>query len=200
MEQPSLLLFDLGGVLIESSVFKQLSRLLPEQASPADLKERWLFSPVVRQFELGKISPFEFAEDFVAEWGLDQSPEAFLEEFSSWPRDFFPGARQAILDWRKSYKVGCLSNSNPLHFGQFGDFEEIFDIALFSHRLGAIKPDREIFLLALHECGVEPSGIYYFDDSPANVQAAQSLGMTAFCVEGFDSVQTVLLERGVLSE
>ena len=43
MENPSLLLFDLGGVLIESSVFERLNRLLPETLEHIAVKERWLF-------------------------------------------------------------------------------------------------------------------------------------------------------------
>lgn len=197
-KRPALLLFDLGGVLIESSVFEHLRRLLPEPVAPTELKERWLYSLAVRRFERGESSPTEFAENFVAEWRLEHAPEVFLAEFSSWPRGFFPGVRQAILDWRKAYKVGCLSNSNLLHCAQLGELEEIFDIALFSHRLGAIKPDGEIFMLALRLCELEASEIVFFDDSPANVRTAQSLGMTAFCVEGFDAVRAVLYRQGLV--
>ena len=198
MGRPSLLLFDLGGVLVESSVFEQLTRLLPQPASPMEIKERWLRSPSVRRFESGEISSDAFAESFIAEWGLGCSHEDFLEAFASWPRGFFPGVKEAILDWRKSYKVACLSNSNPLHWKRFDNLDDIFDVALFSHLLGAIKPDREIFMRALQECGVTPSEVYFFDDSPVNVRSAQSLGMTAFCVDGFESVRNVLRTEGLV--
>ncbi|MGR8931684.1 MAG: HAD family hydrolase [Gammaproteobacteria bacterium] len=199
MKRPSLLLFDLGGVLIESSVFEQLKHLLHEPEDDTEIKERWLKSPVVRQFESGKISAAEFAERFIAEWNLPCSSETFLEAFATWPRNFFPGAKEALLDWRQSYKVACLSNSNPLHKERFGDLHDLFDVTLFSHLLGAVKPDREIFQRALEECGVEPYEVYFFDDSPANVCAAQQFGIKAFCVDGFESVQHLLRSEGLVA-
>jgi len=200
MNCPSLLLFDLGGVLIESSVFKNLNRLLPKPLEVNAIKERWLFSPSVRRFERGETASCEFAESFIAEWGLRLTPQAFVQEFISWPREFFPGARKTIRDLRTTYRVGCLSNSNPLHWERFRAVEEDFDITLFSHLLGAIKPDRKIFTLALSECHVEPSKVYFFDDCLANVHTAQSLGITAFHVDGFKSLQDVLRMQRLLPD
>ncbi|PPK73489.1 putative hydrolase of the HAD superfamily [Methylobacter tundripaludum] len=199
MNFPSLLLFDLGGVLIESSAFESLSRLLPEPLDRTAIKDRWLFSSSVRRFERGEMSSCEFAESFIAEWGLRMTPQVFVKEFASWPREFFPGARETIHHLRKNYQVGCLSNSNPLHWERFRGLEDDFDIALFSHLLGAIKPDLEIFTLALGRCDVDPAEVYFFDDCSANVDTAQSLGITAFHVDGFQSLQNVLLSQGLLS-
>lgn len=199
MRRPQWLLFDLGGVLIDSSVFEHLSRLLPEAGMPSDIKDRWLRSPSVRLFESGEITATEFAQQLVAEWKLGCSSAAFLEAFASWPRSFFPGVEEAIFDWRKSYKVACLSNSNPLHCTRVGNLDALFDVALFSHRLGMVKPDRAIFQQALSTCGAEPAEIYFFDDSPINVRSAQSLGMKAFCVQGFEAVRNVLRNEGLVT-
>jgi putative hydrolase of the HAD superfamily len=198
MRFPSLLLFDLGGVLIESSVFEHLNRLLPKPLESSALKERWLHSPAVQQFERGGSPADEFADSFIAEWGLRLTPRTFLKEFAAWPRQFFPGARKTIRYLRANYRVGCLSNSNPLHWQRFGEFEDDFDITLFSHLLGAIKPDPEIFVLALSKCDVEPSEVYFFDDCSANVHSAQNLGIMAFHVDGFESLQNVLNVQGLM--
>lgn len=200
MHSPSLLLFDLGGVLTESTVFDNLNRLLPEPLDGISIKGRWLYSPAVRRFELGEISADEFAQSFIAEWGLRLSPEAFLKEFISWPKGFFPGALETIRMLRKTYRVACLSNSNALHWERFGGLEEDFDSTFFSHQLGVIKPDREAFTLALGECGVEPFEVCFFDDSLDNIHTAQSLGITAFHVEGFQSVREVLRAQGLIAD
>jgi HAD superfamily hydrolase (TIGR01509 family) len=157
-------------------------------------------SPSVRRFESGEMEPMEFAEHFIAEWGLGLTPHAFLNEFKSWPRAFFPGARELLRELRITYRVGCLSNSNPLHGEKFKDIEEDFDRVLMSHLLGAVKPDPEIFMLALHQCEVEPCKVYFFDDSYDNVCAAQSLGIIAFHVEGFQALLDILRMQGLLSE
>jgi putative hydrolase of the HAD superfamily len=177
-----------------------LNRLLPETLEHIAVKERWLLSPSVRRFECGETEPYEFAGNFIAEWGIQLTPQAFLKEFSSWPRDFFQGARETVRELRTTYRVGCLSNSNPLHWERFRELEEDFDITLFSHLLGTVKPDPEIFMRALSRCDVEPSKVYYFDDCSANVHTAQSLGITAFHVDGFKALQDVLRIQGLLSD
>jgi len=198
MGAPTLLLFDLGGVLIENSAFESLGRLLPEHLDVETMKSRWLASSAVRRFELAEIAPAEFAEIFLSEWNLDLTPRSFIEEFRSWPSGFYPEARETLRVLRGRVRVGCLSNSNVLHWEKFGGFEEDFDIALSSHLIGAIKPDEEAFLHALRRCELEPPAVWFFDDSAENVHAARRLGIRAFHVTGFASVLGVLRTEGIL--
>jgi putative hydrolase of the HAD superfamily len=55
-----------------------------------------------------------------------------------------------------------------------------FSPRLFSCRLGAIKPEPEIYVAALHELGAAPSQVTFFDDRPDNVAAARRLGISAY--------------------
>lgn len=198
MKNPSLLLFDLGGVLIESTVFSHIQRLLPAHIEQQELKERWLFSPAVRQFECGEISANEFARQFVEEWDLSLSPKTFLEDFASWPRNFFPGAYETIQELRQFYRVGCLSNSNSVHWQRFEAIDEAFDVTLFSHLLGAIKPEPEIFVKALDTCAVDPDRVVFFDDCQANVDTARQMGMHAFVTDGFESLKEILAMTAIM--
>ena len=195
---PPFLLFDLGGVLIENTTFEKLRNLLPIPTDHTLLKERWLASSAVRRFELGQSTPNEFADAFITEWGIRMTPARFLKEFTSWPHGFYPGARNTLTLLRHQYRIGCLSNSNVLHWERFNGFKDDFDIALSSHRLGAIKPDEEAFVGALSACGVEPSAVYFFDDSARNVQAANRLGMQAFQVDGVAPLLRILHTENLL--
>lgn len=198
MNNPSLLLFDLGGVLIENAVFDRLQILLPTPPERAQLKQRWLDSLAVRRFELGELSATGFAESFLAEWQLPLTIPAFLEEFSSWPSHFYPGAQDLLRNLRRRYRVGCLSNSNKLHWEKFGGFRDDFDIAMSSHLIGAIKPEEAAFLRALELCDVAPDSVAFFDDSLANVQTARQLGMQAFHTEGIMAVMHALHKQELL--
>jgi glucose-1-phosphatase len=198
MSLPSLLLFDLGGVLLENTVFENLNRMLPTSLDTAALKDQWLKSSAVRRFELGESAPSEFAVEFISEWKVAISPDAFLSQFAMWPKGLYPGARELLRSLRQEYRVGCLSNSNALHWERFGDFKDDFDIALSSHLLGVIKPDREAFTVALHECGKEPHEVYFFDDSLSNTQAAENLGVRSFHVDGFAALEQVLHREGLV--
>jgi putative hydrolase of the HAD superfamily len=180
-----LLLFDLGGVVLENATFERLNVLLPEPVEIRDLKERWLSSAAVRAFELGKTAPTEFAEEFIAEWPVECTASAFIAEFAKWPTGLFHGAAELLALLRQRYRTACLSNSNELHWSRFERFENHFDECFSSHLLGAIKPDRECFELVLKLLDADPSDVTFFDDSEASIQMAAGLGMTAIHVDGF---------------
>ena len=198
MTHAALLLFDLGGVLIENAVFDSLNPMLPQPLDSVAIRERWLTSPAVLGFELGRIPATEFAEQFIAEWNIAMTPQAFLEAFIDWPKGFYAGASECVGILRQRYRVGCLSNSNALHWAKFDGFEGVFDIALSSHLLGVIKPDEAAFVRALAECRVPAEDVVFFDDSQPNVKMAQSLGIRAFHVDGFAALMPVLQAEGLM--
>jgi putative hydrolase of the HAD superfamily len=199
MEAPKLMLFDLGGVLVENAAFGRLGRLLPGSPGAEDLRGRWMRSSAVRRFELGQAGPGEFADEFIAEWGLGLSAGAFLAEFGSWVGGLAPGALEALRSLRARYRVACLSNCSELHWEKFGGFLGEFDQALSSHLIGAMKPDEEAFRRAFAHCGVEPAAVCFFDDTPMNVEAARRLGARAFRVEGVGQLVATLRAQGFLS-
>ena len=67
MGKISVLLFDIGGVLVENTGYDALNAMLPQALSDAAIREKWLRSAAVREFELGRISPSVFARRFIAE-------------------------------------------------------------------------------------------------------------------------------------
>ena len=198
MKRPTLLLFDLGGVLLESSAHDSLRRLADIDFDIAQYRERWLTSPAVRRFESGASSAPEFAAAFTAEWRINLPHDEFLEEFRGWARDYYPGALALLARLREDFRTACLSNSNELHWAKFNQFEGVFDIALSSHRLGVIKPDDAAFFRALEICAVHPEEVMFFDDSISNVRTAQRLGLRAFQVEGFEHLTATLEDQGLL--
>lgn len=188
MSRSSVLLFDLGGVLVETSGFDRLNELLAKPIDLRALKDMWLASPAVRRFELGISSPDEFAQTLIVEWRLTCEPQTFLAEFVSWPKGFYPGVAELLAQLRQRYKVVCLSNSNVLHWAQMRSFLDHFHISLSSHLLGVIKPDADCFTRALQECDVPAAAVAFFDDSLANIASARELGIQSFHVNGFEQV------------
>jgi len=198
MEAPLLMLFDLGGVLVENVGFSRLNRLLPGRPGAGELRERWMQSQAVRRFELGQTAPAQFAGAFIAEWGLRLSAEEFLAEFGSWVSGPSPAALEAIRSLRTRHRVACLSNCSVPHWEKLGGFLDEFDPAISSHLIGAMKPDPEAFRRAFERCGVEPAAVRFFDDTPVNVEAARRLGARAYHVEGIGPLLSTLRAEGFL--
>jgi len=190
--RPTVLLFDLGGVLVDNVTFDELPRLLPSPISDGELRRRWLFSPSVQAFERGSMTTEAFADAFVAEWGLNVTPAQFLEAFAGWPRGPYPGALVLLDRLRGDYRLALLSNCNPVHWARLTAFRYRVDDAFSSHLLGLVKPELAIFHRVVDALAVSPEAIWFFDDSPANVEAAREAGMVACLTRGVGDVERAL--------
>ena len=67
-------------------------------------------------FEVGHLTPQQFAERFIATWDMAVPPLDFLQAFRVWTRGFLPGARELLATLRRRYRLACLSNSNAVHW------------------------------------------------------------------------------------
>ena len=182
--RPDILLFDLGGVLVENVIFDELPKLLPISIEDDELRSRWLFSPSDQAFERGQIAPDEFALGFAKEWELEISPDEFLEHFASWPRGPFPGALELIDRVMSNYRVALLTNCNAIHWDRMAAFRDRAHACFSSHLLGLVKPDSLIFERVADELKDNPEAICFFDDSLQNVEAARRIGMRAYQARG----------------
>lgn len=201
MSQIEVLLFDLGGVLVEFSGGRDLAALLRGKLSEYEVLERWGRCPHSEQFGLGKLSREEYGERFVKDWNLDLAPEDFLREFQSWSRRILPGAVDLLAALRPRFRLAALSNSNELHWERNSNVlgvTGLFEVAISSHQVGMCKPDPEIYRFALDRLDVSPEVVMFFDDAPANVDAAAALGMRAFQVDGVEAVRSRLVQEQLL--
>lgn len=195
-----LLLFDLGGVIVDFTGLREVSALLAEPLSEEQVRSRWLESPSIRDFEVGELSPDEFARRFVVEWELRISPEEFLIRFEGWNRGLLPGAAELLAELGRAYRLAALSNSNELHWRRNRDvlgIQRLFEQALSSHELGLVKPDAGIYEAALARLGVAPSEVVFLDDNAPNVEGAAAVGIPAYLARGVEGIRAALTEAGV---
>jgi putative hydrolase of the HAD superfamily len=201
---PRLLLFDLGGVLVDYDPIGPLTRLLPERDDHSDIVNRWGDREALRRLETGQCAPHEFAAAVIAEFGLRLSHEEFLADFVLWDRGPLPGAVELLRALRGKVRLACLSNNNSVHWGRLCDVFGIhreFDAAYLSHEIGVMKPDRRAYEYVLARERVAPSDTVFFDDNADNVAAAGALGIAAYRCIGIDAVRRRLaaLNLGALA-
>jgi putative hydrolase of the HAD superfamily len=194
-------LFDLGGVLVELSGLAAM-RAWAGEARDEDVWRRWLACPWVRRFERGQCSPEEFAAGVVLEWRLPVSPTQYLESFRVWPRGLLPGARELVEAIAPGLRRACLSNSNDLHWPRKRDemgLGALLDEHFVSHRIGHVKPDPEIYEHVIAALGVDPAEILFLDDNQPNVDGALEAGLDAVRAVGVEGARRVLEARGLLA-
>ena len=194
-----MILFDLGAVLVDAS-FNDLAARLSLPLDREQMRAKWLASAAIRDFETGAIGPKDFADRFVVEWDLCMTAESFAQAFTEWPRGPFPGAGSLVARVRKRHRVGCFSNCNELHWQRFASFLDWFDVAISSHQTGYAKPAVEAFEAALANTNATADEIWFFDDSPTNVDAARAVGIRSFVVRGVEQLESELVRQGLLGQ
>jgi HAD superfamily hydrolase (TIGR01509 family) len=196
------LLFDVGGVLVQLSGVEVMLEWLGGRMTADELLRSWLLSAAVRQFESGKIDADEFAAGVVAEFALPVEPRRFLESFIAWPTGLYPGTSEMLALIPRSYQRAVLSNSNALHWPRVLDdmlLGAAFDRHFVSHLTGRIKPDPDAFEHVAQTLGCRPGEVLFLDDNALNIEAAQRFGMYAIQVRGAAETRGALMDLGIIS-
>ena len=67
---------------------------------------------------------------------------------------------------------------------------------IFSHEVRLLKPDQEIFKLALKRARCPAENCLFIDDAVVNVEGAQKAGIPALQFTGFDALMEVFRSWG----
>ncbi len=197
------ILFDVGGVLVEVSGIATILEWLEDRITAEDVWRLWFGSPTVRAFETGRMSAAQFARGLLGELDLHMTPEQFLAAFVSWPARLYPG----VMDLLSRIPSGCtralLSNSNALHWPRMMDDLGLGTAFALEHRFashltGRIKPDTDAFQHALEILRCSPGEVLFLDDNEVNVAAAHRLGMHAARVRGAIEAERALVRAGLI--
>lgn len=190
---PDVVLFDLGGVLMDFGGPRRLVELSVEEG-PA-LRSKWVADRWVQAFERGACNAEAFADGVVNDWGLDLAPAAFLDDFAQWSAGPFAGSLELVRSLHGTIRMGCVSNTNPVHWQQHLDrwgIVEHFDWTFTSHEMGMMKPDPAVFRHVIRTIGTTPDRLLFLDDLDENVRSARSAGMRAERTRGLREVQDAL--------
>lgn len=193
-------LFDIGGVVVEVNDFTKLLNGLGI-TDVQTFHDRWLMCPAVRRFESGESDVDTFVASAIEDLELDMTPDAFLDAFHQWPKGVFPGIKDLIRETAERVTVGCLSNTNTLHWTAFVpqiEPDDLFHHQFLSFEIGMMKPDMEIYDHAADTLGTAPGAILFLDDNGLNVDAARRAGYRAEIVQGVDAARAALEHHRVL--
>jgi len=192
-------LFDLGGVLVELAGIGQMMAWCPHLPDVGTLWRQWLGSQAVRRFETGGATRHAFAADMVAEFALPVDPEVFLAAFSAWPKGVVDGGRELLADLREHCTIASVSNTNEIHWARVCDewaLHGLFHHNFPSHLVGALKPDDDYFEHVLGALGTPAARVLFVDDNAINVEAAARFGVVARRVTSPAEVRRVLVDAG----
>jgi len=202
MRDIDVILFDLGGVLIELAGVEKMLEWSPGVANADELWRRWLHSDAVRRFETGRIGRDDFATALIGEFGVPVGRDEFLAAFTWWPRNIYPGAFELLAQMRDRFRLASVSNTNEIHWDRFANtwsLDAAFHHNFPSHLVGKLKPDAEYFQHVLDAMGVPARRTLFIDDNAINVEAAARLGIVTRRVAGVAGARAAFDELGLLA-
>jgi putative hydrolase of the HAD superfamily len=199
------LIFDFGNVVAHFDYRKACATLgRPRGLSGEAIFERAVrmaFSPLVKDYERGRISAEAFSLGFASGIGLEIAPDEFALAWA----DIFtlnePIAEVIAALKGQRYTLVLGSNTNDLHAAQFRrQFAATlahFDRLILSYEIGHIKPSAEFYLACADAAGAAPAECLFIDDLPENVEGARAVGMPGIVFRDVPSLLDALRARGV---
>ena len=201
MGRPEVLVFDLGGVLLDYAGVESLHALAKGRHGLEEIRRLWPESPSLQRLERGESTLDEFAPAFIAEWGLAIEPAAFLAEFGTWTLGPYDGALDLLATLGKDFPLACLTNMNAAYWHRIRDDMGLgrhFGRCFASHEIGLLKPDPRVYEHVTEELGCRPEAIAFFDDTMKNVAAARDCGLDAHHVVGIEALKEKLQGLGII--
>jgi glucose-1-phosphatase len=201
-ESVEVLLFDLGGVVIDID----FRRCFAHWAHSADrdveeLASHFSIDSAYEAHECGRLPISEYLEHLRRTLTLALTDDELL---AGW-NDIWTGVNADIGPLltlaSDAFPLYAFTNSNPTHQAvwsqHFAEPLGIFTSTFVSSEIGHRKPERAAFDHVASMIGALPESTLFFDDGRENVTGAREAGMQAVHVTSTDMVRNALARLGV---
>ena len=203
MPQPSVVVFDLGKVLVDFDYSIAARRIAARSRLAVDGVRFFVEqSPLLVRYETGQITTRQFFDEVRAATGFTGSAEEFGEFFA----DIFtpiPSMVELHAAVRQRKIPTCIfSNTNELaisHIRRRFPFFTTFDGYVLSYEHGWLKPDSKLYEVVERETRRRGAEILYLDDRPENIAAGADRGWQTVLCDSPEAARSAVHRRGLLN-
>ena len=191
------IIFDLGNVLILYDHPRTVAAVAA--LCGCDVKRvDELFHTISHEFGTGRLEASDLCAQVLTK--CNAPPQITCDEFydaccAGMGRSDAPLAYAAELQGRSGVTVGVISNTNAVHVAWLDEHVPelaALDLVMMSNEVELLKPDPEIFHLALSLLEVTPAQTFFVDDQQVNVDAAAALGIHALRHQTWDETRPAI--------
>jgi putative hydrolase of the HAD superfamily len=204
---PSIVVFDLGGVLARICHTWQDAVTVAQVPSRLDPLQHTRLTDFAgfEEYQADAISSDQYFSELARFLGCDPD-EAALVHNGIIQSEYRNVGELIDRIEQAGFRTGCLSNTNGPHWQHLaidGSFASIrrLECKMASHVVGLNKPDPRIFEAYENTFALAPSQIVYFDDHGPNADAARARGWRAHQIdpseETVPQIERFLAEEGV---
>jgi HAD superfamily hydrolase (TIGR01509 family) len=180
MPTPSIVVFDLGKVLVEFDYSIAGNKIAAQSSiSPQEIRKHLDHSPLLYRYETGLMTRKEFFDEVKQATGF----RGTIDEFNGYFADIFweipPMIELHANLRRRGILTYIFSNTNDLavaHIRKNFPFFANFDGHILSYEVGAMKPSAKIYEDLEKMSGKRGAEILYLDDRQENVDAGAARG------------------------
>lgn len=174
----STIFFDWGGVIANDPGDDFLSQLLRDIGA-TDEQIQEIFEIYMKRFMRGQISEAEYWQELRTKYGFTIH-DSISEEFKKW-RGLV--ANENILALAKQAKargmnIAILSNVIEPTYNviEQAGYYDLFDEIIASCKVGYVKPEKEIYEIALRRFNITPQESIFIDDKQYCLNPAEAMG------------------------
>ncbi len=203
MQKIKNIIFDLGNVIMDLDIprtWQSFKHLLGEDFE----KNLSKISPdkdIFIAYEIGRMTEEEFFATLRKATDAPVSVRSLKEAWNAMLLHIPKARLEMLAALKKNYNVYLLSNTNHTHLEfvhgylktmyDINDFEtRFFHKPYYSHLINLRKPNSDIYEFILKDAGLNPEETLFFDDMPANIEAAKKLNMHAVLHPEGDDITT----------
>ena len=189
------IIFDFGGVICDLDISRTEKKFLEfgpakNSGSASSSEQSLAFDKLVEQYESGAISSAIFRHVIREHYVTPPTDETIDETWNALLVGI-PMKRIGLLEKiRKNYRIFLLSNSNEIHYLHYlemfrqltgyNDFDDLFETAYFSYKVGMAKPGEAIFRYVLENSNLAPDDTLFIDDTLKHVETARRLSIHGY--------------------
>jgi glucose-1-phosphatase len=171
------IVFDMGGVVLlgkSEDIYSKLSKKLGVNPN--------LFQLVLNKHKKamlkGELSPLDFCELLKKRFNIN------ADIVQAWKESYLAAMPinkkliSLIKRLKKTYRVAVITNTNELHAAINRDrgLFEYFDPTIISNEVNLVKPQREIFVMALKKMGLDAESCILLEDREEQLKIPKELG------------------------
>lgn len=202
--KPSIVVFDIGGVLIDWNPRYLYRKLLDDEAAVSSFLDNVCTPAWNEQFDAGCTFDQGIAELAAVHPEKRTLIEAYWSRWTEMLGGEIPGTAALLLRLRAvGIPVHAISNWSSETFPRAQEqfpFLECFDVLVLSGNERLVKPHPPIFELFLQRAGVRPQDCLFIDDNAANIETAASLGFHTEHFKDSEKLELRLIEAGLLAD
>jgi len=176
-------LIDIGNVLLSFDFAPAMAKITGPNADPEAFQK---IMAAKDPFEAGQMPLREYLDFAYPLLDFTGSDENFAAAWNSIFTPIMPMWELMESLAEKGHRLILFSNTNPIHAPNIVENYPVFqhfNHAVFSHEIGAIKPDNNFFTRAFDLFQIIPEETIYIDDMAENIEAGEALGLQSFCYD-----------------